>query len=46
MPTAAKAAGVKVAASEVSYTAKDVETKDITTQLIAAFEGQQKRHSE
>ncbi len=41
MPTAAKAADVKVAAAQVSYTAKDVETKDITPQLIAAFDGPQ-----
>jgi Skp family chaperone for outer membrane proteins len=41
MPTAAKAADVKVVAAEVSYTAKDVETKDITPQLIAAFAGPQ-----
>ncbi len=39
MPTAAKAADVKVVAVEVSYTANDVETRDITPQLIAAFDG-------
>ncbi len=38
MPTAAKSADVKVAAAEVSYTAREVETKDITPQLIAAFD--------
>lgn len=37
MPTVAKAADVKVVAAEVSYTAKDVETKDITPQLIKVF---------
>jgi Skp family chaperone for outer membrane proteins len=38
IPTAAEEADVKLVAAEVSYTAKDVESKDITPQLIAAFD--------
>lgn len=37
MPAAAEAAGVKVAVSQVTYTAAGVETRDITSQLIKSF---------
>lgn len=38
MPDIAKSTGVNVAAMQVIYTADDVETKDITSQLVAAFD--------
>ncbi|MDT8322850.1 MAG: hypothetical protein RRA94_01975 [Bacteroidota bacterium] len=38
MPVAAKAADVKLVVAEVSYAADGVETKDITSQLIAALD--------
>ena len=38
MPAAAKAADVIIVATEVSYAADDVETRDITSELIAAFD--------
>ncbi len=37
MPDIAKSTGVNVAAMEVMYTADDVETKDITSDLVAAI---------
>lgn len=38
LPEAAEAAGVKVVAVEIAYTAEDVETVDVSQQLIETFE--------
>ena len=39
MPGVAEEAGVKIIAVEVSYTADDIETKDVTNALIAELNG-------